>query len=279
MAFAIVSYPSSSCNTEKQHHSFKPDRERFSSGRIKPLLPEHVCRHCGGKFRPKNHDRTTYCGRPCAYAAQKASALTDQVLKQRARDRSKARAKGPFKFACIVCDAPHISKQPNATFCSYECRKSKWTRPKIIGSCEGCGLAITGTAAKRLCFRCRRKKARSSSKPRKRARLYCVTYQPIDPTKVFSRDNWKCQICGTKTPAKQRGTTALNAPELDHRIPMSKGGHHTLDNVQCACRRCNMAKGNRSSSGQLPLFLEFPQGAQKSPRKRIFGTSAVPQNS
>jgi 5-methylcytosine-specific restriction endonuclease McrA len=72
--------------------------------------------------------------------------------------------------------------------------------------------------------------------------------------KVFERDGWKCQICGKQTPRARRGYRYSNAPELDHRIPISKGGPHTYGNTQCACRACNLEKSNRSNVGQLPLL-------------------------
>lgn len=89
---------------------------------------------------------------------------------------------------------------------------------------------------------------------RSRARRFGVPYEQIDPIEVFGRDRWRCQICGRKTPKSRRGTLADNAPELEHRIPMALGGPHTMANVQCACRRCNMAKGARRVVGQLPLW-------------------------
>jgi 5-methylcytosine-specific restriction endonuclease McrA len=76
----------------------------------------------------------------------------------------------------------------------------------------------------------------------------------VIPVEVFMRDQWHCQICGKPTPEKNRGTHYPNAPELDHRIPMSLGGGHLYSNVQCVCRRCNLAKSNRNCVGQFPLF-------------------------
>lgn len=35
------------------------------------------------------------------------------------------------------------------------------------------------------------------------------------------------------------------APELDHVMPLSKGGTHSMDNVQLLCRKCNQRKGSR----------------------------------
>jgi hypothetical protein len=75
----------------------------------------------------------------------------------------------------------------------------------------------------------------------------------IDPFVVFDRDDWRCQLCGVSTPRKLRGTYEPSAPELDHIIPVSKGGMHTYLNTQCACRRCNIKKGNKIL-GQMRLF-------------------------
>lgn len=87
-----------------------------------------------------------------------------------------------------------------------------------------------------------------------RARRRGLNAERIDALKVFERDSWRCQICFRKTPKRLRGTQALTAPELDHRIPLAMGGGHTWDNVQCACRRCNMEKSGSVARGQYPLF-------------------------
>lgn len=75
---------------------------------------------------------------------------------------------------------------------------------------------------------------------RRRARHYGVRYEPINRREVFTTDGWACQICGVET------TPEYGYPHsatLDHIIPVSRGGHHTRDNVQTACAACNSAKG------------------------------------
>ncbi|QDP57374.1 MAG: putative HNH endonuclease [Prokaryotic dsDNA virus sp.] len=52
-------------------------------------------------------------------------------------------------------------------------------------------------------------------------------------------------MCGCKTPEAKRGTYAANAPELDHIIPLAKGGAHSKANTACSCRRCNIAKSDK----------------------------------
>lgn len=53
--------------------------------------------------------------------------------------------------------------------------------------------------------------------------------------KVFKRDNYTCYYCG-----KVGGKL-----EVDHKIPFSKGGKDTLDNLVTACRRCNRQKKDK----------------------------------
>ncbi len=54
---------------------------------------------------------------------------------------------------------------------------------------------------------------------------------------IYFRDRSRCQYCGARFPAKD-----LN---LDHVVPLSRGGRSTWDNVVCCCIECNTRKGNR----------------------------------
>lgn len=51
---------------------------------------------------------------------------------------------------------------------------------------------------------------------------------------VYERDGYRCKKCGRKT----------NDLEIDHIIPISKGGKTTLDNLQTLCRSCNVEKSD-----------------------------------
>ena len=57
--------------------------------------------------------------------------------------------------------------------------------------------------------------------------------------KIFKRDSYACVICG-KSPATYRGITL----HLDHKIPFSKGGDNSIDNLRTLCAKCNLARGN-----------------------------------
>jgi 5-methylcytosine-specific restriction endonuclease McrA len=93
-------------------------------------------------------------------------------------------------------------------------------------------------------------------KAKRKALLAKVTIEKVDPFVVFDRDKWKCQLCGVKTPLAKRGTYDDDAPELDHIVTLKDGGEHSYRNTQCACRRCNRAKGGRSY-GQLLLAMHW----------------------
>lgn len=60
--------------------------------------------------------------------------------------------------------------------------------------------------------------------------------------KVFKRDNYACVICG-RSPSVNPGT----ALHVDHKVPFSKGGDHSLSNLRTLCERCNLARGNDES--------------------------------
>ncbi len=51
---------------------------------------------------------------------------------------------------------------------------------------------------------------------------------------IYKRDGYRCRKCGR--------TTDL---EIDHIIPIAKGGKTTMSNLQTLCHRCNQRKGDR----------------------------------
>lgn len=76
----------------------------------------------------------------------------------------------------------------------------------------------------------------------------------VDPIKVFERDGWRCQMCRRPTPKKLKGKPKANAPELDHIIPLARGGEHSYRNTQLLCRACNSAKSDKDVGQQMRLF-------------------------
>lgn len=57
---------------------------------------------------------------------------------------------------------------------------------------------------------------------------------------IYARDGYKCCRCG-----KSGQYVSL---EIDHIIPISKGGKSTYDNLQTLCHQCNVEKGDSISN-------------------------------
>ena len=71
---------------------------------------------------------------------------------------------------------------------------------------------------------------------------------------VIARDGPRCYICGIKTDPKARYASPAKS-HLEHVIPLAGGGTHTLDNLKCACRRCNILKGAKHSPQSVATML------------------------
>ena len=53
---------------------------------------------------------------------------------------------------------------------------------------------------------------------------------------IYERDGYRCRRCGVRD-----GYARL---EIDHIIPIAKGGKSTYDNLQTLCHDCNVEKGD-----------------------------------
>jgi len=158
---------------------------------------------------------------------------------------------------CEVCGGTYKTKFYQK-YCSYKCRyhaewskvreKEKNNRVPVECRCLECNNKFTveyGDTRKKYCSsRCANKYVSRISKARYDERLKEAWIEDINPMLVFERDKWKCKGCNKNTPRNKRGSYDLNAPELDHIIPLSIGGKHCYSNVQLLCRGCNMMKGN-----------------------------------
>jgi 5-methylcytosine-specific restriction endonuclease McrA len=57
--------------------------------------------------------------------------------------------------------------------------------------------------------------------------------------RILNRDKFRCQCCGRNP--KEDGVKL----EIDHILPVSKGGKNDYNNLQTLCRDCNRGKGDK----------------------------------
>ena len=60
--------------------------------------------------------------------------------------------------------------------------------------------------------------------------------------KVLDRNAYRCVLCG-RSPATEIGVRL----HIDHKMPFSKGGSSTIDNLQTLCQDCNLGKSDKQA--------------------------------
>lgn len=210
------------------------------------------CGHCGQAFLSRSNGKsstgwTQFCSHACRGAARTARVQASRLVVVSIR-----------RGKCSECSRPYRVEN-GSIYCSDKCRASAYGWKPAGRACHVCGVSFTQERRwQRACsVDCEeevQRRMRRVAKSRRRARIRSLEHESIDPVAVFTRDGWKCQLCGVSTPKRLRGTYEDRAPELDHVVPLAAGGGHTWGNVQCACRKCNGEKGGRPL-GQLGLPL------------------------
>lgn len=209
-----------------------------------------VCKHCGKNYTPKHNDRISCCSRECGF----------KYLGQIRAMRKPPKYSRVYFRECRACGRSFASRHKSISSCSDACRlevgrrksreysKVRYVsrRQDALVECGQCGKSFSQTSGRTIYCSdaCSRKALRGTH--RKRARRAGVAYTSFKTVDVFERDAWTCMACGCDTPKALRGTYDDSAPELDHVIPISKGGPHIISNCQCLCRACNIMKGSMS---------------------------------
>jgi endogenous inhibitor of DNA gyrase (YacG/DUF329 family) len=157
------------------------------------------------------------------------------------------------KKSCEWCGKAYEPKRYRQKFCSYVCgytaqnqkkRIQIGSKPRRVEECQRCGKEMT------------HKKSHA---------LYCSkTCKSMDHTfihrggtrikgarrqQIIQRDGSACYMCGVNL--------KMSRIELDHLIPVSKGGTSDDYNVAAACLQCNRKRGNKITFAQLKKLAEL----------------------
>jgi hypothetical protein len=262
---------SDACRVQRSRRRDRVRRPRKTERKIKGGFCRR-CLWCMEVFEVRITDidsgRSTgwFCSRECAFSDMRlhgnAATSTSRTAWSKYANRF---ARGIEGAHCRIC--ARLTSSP-LTLAHPGCCRDRWIRVAHCATpiqCKRCRVEfcrLPGTWSRHCSDGCneadrqesrRANRRRHGSKSHKhRARKHGVIYEPFNPLEVLARDRWRCQLCGIKTPQTKRGTIDDDAPELDHIVPLSKGGGHTRANTQCLCRRCNGKKSN-TARGQLGL--------------------------
>lgn len=124
--------------------------------------------------------------------------------------------------ACVICSAPirRPFKSDRQPTCSVACRRT-----------VQCGPDAAETNSYNWATDAALRARRAGS----------AVVQAFDRTEVFERDGWTCRRCQRPVSDTVSCFDPVS-PTVDHVVPLSKGGVHTLANVQTLCLRCNSSK-------------------------------------
>lgn len=231
----------------KRHDSDQRNRPAQEERRLL-AAPERQCAWCDGPF--KNLDKEILCcSRECG---RNKAALS--------RKPAKPATYRVYRPLCGCCGVRFTAYAITSRLCSLTCKAKDARRQAMQHSiandnrdrtprnCKECGSSFVpeyGNKRRAYCTsECMKRRVKRVAKRKREAMKRGVLCESVDPIAVFDRDDWKCMICGIDTPRDKRGSYEPDAPEMDHIYPLSKGGSHTYDNVQCACRQCNAKKSD-----------------------------------
>jgi 5-methylcytosine-specific restriction endonuclease McrA len=210
---------------------------------------DRICPICGETFTRFKHTITKYCSRACFAVSRKKTTRTYVSVGR------------TWDITCGICGVLFKSDQYRK-YCSSDCSR-EGQRLSSLSSRKARKEAGT--------FKRKSRGKRYHSSFRKAQKLG-VECERVSAKKVFERDGWKCKICGRPTPVEFRGTIGENAPELDHIVPLSKGGGHTYANTQCLCRSCNWEKSDMSHQEYVSIL----DGRRKDQVRRRYSQESLP---
>ena len=251
-----------------------------------------VCQNCGKEYETLYSNRDNVCSRECGWELHSKRAAVTKLCLSCGRAfveirsgsgycSDECRKRGGLQ-RCVVCDSP-FHGHSNSAYCSEECkrqlrREQLRKHREAIGRnsgrievliCKECGTTFERRVHNRVpefCSKtCQRTNwernnpdkasAMKAKQQRKRRAMKCANgpVDSIDFDVVCARDGWRCGICGRKVRKSLKFPHPMSA-SLDHIVPLSKGGTHTWQNVQCAHFICNSRKSD-VDGGQLRLGI------------------------
>lgn len=173
-------------------------------------------------------------------------------------------AKVRRRSLCVCLCCGRRNQRGNCQRCSRHLSyyKDKGIKPRVMICKQCCNFFVRGKNISEFCSKeCSTRHHKRNRRHRQRSDGF--GYEAISVLSVI-RPN--CQICGIDL---DMPTDRWNpdAATLDHIIPLSKGGSHSLDNVRCVCHLCNSLRGNSDLSDHEVRIKRVARQISKSSKK------------
>lgn len=217
----------------------KPNYTKLPSFEVKIKSDSKYCKHCN-KDKPLHEFRLRKKPNGMrSYGRCKECEGQYEYLRRRAKGIP---IRKPSEKKLIIKRVIHDVK---AVLRMKAIKRHRLAHPHITHTCKECGVLFEGPKSRVFCnTKCYNRNHRRIEHRKKRARLRMLKVDNVDPINVFTLYHWHCANCGDYTPRHLKGKHMDNSPELDHIIPLSKGGEHSYTNTQLLCRKCNGIKSN-----------------------------------
>lgn len=212
-SFTPVRRVSRTCSAEcrKKHNSWEQNQK------LKKPKVTALCVVCGDEFVKPRSD-STYCGKPeCFRGAKRLRQNRAHVPK---RDQRPPRE-------CEWCGGEFRPTRSDARRCSEKCNRA-------ITYARSREVAILKASEWNKANKHRRSAIMQNAKVKRGERQSTGRIAPKDWERTLRRFDRKCAYCG-----------ATGDLHMDHVVPLSRGGTHTIGNVVPACPTCNLSKHNR----------------------------------
>ena len=216
-----------------------------------------LCPECGMAMPPVKHGGRgglkRFCSERCRVRVYRRE-HPEYVAKSRDQDRARAQKNAAERDLadprprCRNC-GEEMPRREGATYCDAQpCRTAKYhakqeSRPRC--SEVGCDSPVI---AKGLCgshystvWRSENLDRSRDNRRARKARVRDAFVEPVLASEVFERDGWICGLCSAPIP-RDAVWPDLLSPSVDHIVPLSRGGEHSMANVQASHLSCNSRK-------------------------------------
>lgn len=221
----------------------------------------HPCKQCGRPLGGKHVSGPVpkYCSRRCRERWNRENSPNHGAAASAKREaKIQANLEAYPDPTCAWCGGPCERNDMGVPpkFCKKSCRDSS-SRAKILAEgrqCEVSGCQNSVSAGQRCAthhaqqWRERNPEAYLEVRGAYNLRKRGATVDEIDRQAVFERDGWTCGICGGSIDPELRWPDRMSA-QVDHVVPLAKGGDHSWENVQAAHFSCNAKKKDQAPVG------------------------------